>query len=122
MLQKPTKGYYWNNYYPEQGIIIAMNNLGPSKAAKGLYGLFPSEFGPIVPLSQYSDVIYLEWQHLTSAEQRKGLKYVGRSNIGNRASINVIFAVLEDNGIANGPPKWPGAEFAMDQDSGKVMR
>ena len=78
---------------------------------------------PVVPLRQWSDIIFLEWSHLTadSDEKRKGMKCVVQATIMNTISRDVIFKALEDDGRTDGPPKWKDAEeILMETNKGKV--
>lgn len=71
---QPTYRSYKDNYYPTQGVIVAGDNHGPVHVVKNS-GM--PWIGAMVPLTQWSDVVYLEWQHLTTAgDQRKGIKYI----------------------------------------------
>ncbi|KAK3712625.1 hypothetical protein LTR37_009068 [Vermiconidia calcicola] len=115
-----TFAYFHNNYYPDQGIIVAADNYGPVQRLKQVGKTLEGE---ILPLRQWSDIAFLEWQHLTSAgEQRKGISFVIQSNVVNMRTKNVIFKALEDEGLSPIPPAFPsGKEYSMDSKQGKAI-
>ncbi|KAK3715708.1 hypothetical protein LTR37_006933 [Vermiconidia calcicola] len=115
-----TFAYYENNFYPDQGIIVATDNFGPVQRLKAVGKTLEGE---IVPLRQWSDIVFLEWQHQTTAgQQRRGIKFVVHSNIINTRTKNVIFKALEDDGDSPIPPAFPpGKEYPMDSKQGKAI-
>jgi hypothetical protein len=100
-----TGGQYVNTFNVEGGAIIADRNLGPDhiKRNKGK---------TIVPLKQYSDVVFLAWQK-AAGDKTKGLKYLFRHAINNEETKTVIREVLAKRGTWGKP--WPGLRIEMTE-------
>lgn len=76
--------------------------------------------GDIVPLGHYSDITFLEWEHL-AGDKTNGLQYIFRNNIINRQTKNAIFQALANSGVEDGPVAWPGHKFDMQSKEGKAI-
>ena len=81
---------------------------------------------PVTQLKQWSDVLFLTWQHLTTDEERNNVRWVARRIITNAMAKEVIGKACKNKGVAvpkpkgdpldrDGPssraPVWPGVVF-----------
>jgi hypothetical protein len=94
---------YANIFNVDGGAIIANLNWGPK---------YTNEEIELVPLRQYSDVVFLGWQK-AAGDRIKGLKYVFRHQITNKESIAVIKEVLERR--TEQAKVWPGLQISMTE-------
>ncbi|KAK4546053.1 hypothetical protein LTR36_002190 [Oleoguttula mirabilis] len=101
----PTGGQYGNIYNVIDGVIIARENFGPDAMSRN----DDSFQGEVVPLKQWSDVTFLEWQNQCTAKNKRvgNINYIVRSNVRGVDVINTIFTALENARQLNGvPPAW----------------
>jgi predicted Fe-S protein YdhL (DUF1289 family) len=113
----PTDGEFTNIYNPQYGIILAVDNHSPktqegaSEASR--YFPFPvsnMEFlliicfkQNVVPLNQWSDVVYLIWMNVCAnyADRAQQLQYVAQANVLNRATNYILDMVMPSGLKAN---------------------
>jgi hypothetical protein len=77
-----------------------------------------------VPLSQYSDVVFLEYSKLCGRAKQaiSKLKYMLALNIENSSTWSIVLkALMNRNGSKTEIPLWPGTEFSMDTAEGKAL-
>lgn len=80
--------------------------------------------GEIVPLAQYSDVIFLEYSKLCGRAKKEvsGLKYMLALNIENPNTWSIVLkALMNKNSGKTEIPLWPGTEFSMNTGEGKAL-
>jgi len=80
--------------------------------------------GDIVPLAQYSDVIFLEYSKLCGRAKKdvSGLKHLLALNIENPNTWSIVLkALTKKSGGKTDIPLWPGTEFSMNTDEGKAL-
>ena len=78
--------------------------------------------GRIVPLKNWSDVNFLEWKHHTyDSKLSMVVDHIIHAEVTQSLARKLIFKVLEDERIKNGPPKWPGIEFVIDTEAGQTL-
>jgi hypothetical protein len=107
-----TGGQYVNTFNVEGGAIIADINLGPDHIKK-------NKGKTIVPLKQYSDIVFLAWQK-AAGDKTKGLKYIFRHAINNEETKVVIREVLAKRGTSGKP--WRGLRIDMtDHDAWALL-
>lgn len=114
-LSQPTLAEFRNVFDMQAGAIIAMTNFNPEYRIK--YNQMRNSWEypndePVVPLSQWSDIVFLSWKKLATAEQMTGLKYVIRHSIINEATRRLMQQALLTDGVI-GVPAWPGHKFTM---------
>lgn len=114
-----TDADYTNVFNVDGGAIIAELNVGPEHMIQQKAQMGESFDGEVVPLKQYSDVVFLAWQH-AAGNKVNGLRYVIRHGIINAKTIAVTKHILELRGAANQP--WPGLKIPMsDRDALALM-
>ncbi|KAJ5810577.1 uncharacterized protein N7503_002795 [Penicillium pulvis] len=87
---------------PAAGLVIAENNHNPASMSGGR--------SP--PLSNWSDVVYINWATLAKSTGNSvgNLKYLIRTHIVNPDTLNILKTVC------GGPcPAWPGMSFDINQ-------
>ncbi|KAK5134328.1 hypothetical protein LTR08_006757 [Meristemomyces frigidus] len=104
---------YWASYInifnAADGVIVSGENVGPDAAIRE--GRNPRFTGAVIPLKQWSDVVFLDWvdQCRMSAKPVRGLRYLVRSSIFGADVIDTIFRA--SNGgrapVAGAPPAAP---------------
>lgn len=115
-----TEAVYSNSFYPEEGLIVAHHNFGPRVSAKLAYDDGEWE-PPFPPLSQWSDAAFLQFKKFASSQQQtQHLGGIVRSWVVNIQSLCITFRALENLGIDDGPPEWPGVEIQMNTEEGQV--
>lgn len=80
--------------------------------------------GELVPLAQYSDVLFLEYKKLAGRAKVEvsGLKYFLFHNIENQNTWSTVLKALKNKNNGNMDiPMWPGAEFSMNSAEGKAL-
>lgn len=82
--------------------------------------------GEIVPLAQYSDVLFLEYSTLAGRAKPKadvsGLKYLLFNNIENPNTWSTVLkALMNENKGKKDIPLWPGTGFSMNSAEGKAL-
>lgn len=108
-----TNAVYHNRFNVECGAIIAELNNGPAAAVRD-----QPDF-PLIPLRQYSDVIFLEWQEM-ARDNVKNLKYVIRSSIINQETKAVLRYIFAKRRVQLGP--WPGLHIETShEDAWAIM-
>lgn len=102
----------------QAGLVVPYYIYSPAHEAKA--NNIP---GTLVPLAQYSDVLYLEYSKLAGpSADVKGLNYVLFLNVENVDAWALVLTALKNkNGGKTDLPLWPGAEFSMDTDEGKAL-
>lgn len=98
----PTTAHYTNIFNVDGGAILADMNTGPDYAAHDGFS------GEIVPLKQYSDVVFLAWQHEADG-RTNGLRYILRHGIINGDTNDVAEHILERRGLMF--QSWPGLKI-----------
>lgn len=125
---------YDNILSPLKGVIIATNNFGPayqlqqSRAYQDFPGTnvvnrVPDDQLP-PQLSQWSDVMYLEWMKHANFATRRNLKYVIRMGVANYLTRAIVARALtqEYYNAAPGPQRWANrAVISLDADAGKAI-
>ena len=53
--------------------------------------------------------------------QANKLRYIGRDNIANQDSKNIIKGILRNNGRPDEEAPWPGLTFGIEQDEGQAL-
>ena len=95
------------------GLVIPYYIYSPAHEAKGA--------GPIVPLAQYSDVLFLEYSKLAGRAKpeadMKGLNWMLFLNVENVDTWALVLTALKNRKM----DYWPGTEFTMDTDEGKAL-
>jgi len=104
--------------------IVANTNWGP--ATWGGMQVPPVTGTDLIPIRQWSDVVFLDYQTLTRAQQQspesmQKLRYVFRLRITNGATLGIIEAVLGVTSWRETVREWPGDWFGMDTDKGKAL-
>ncbi|KAK4543392.1 hypothetical protein LTR36_005535 [Oleoguttula mirabilis] len=107
-----TKGEYANAYNPKRGVIFARSIYGPRTG--GLRQNPPVTGSAVVPLSQWSDVTYLEWNYLSLnlPSTRQGLRAIVQSDIGNANTNSLIAKTLSAAGTSL--TNYSGRTFSID--------
>jgi len=80
--------------------------------------------GELVPLAQYSDVMFLEYKKLAGRAKVEvsGLRNLLFHNIENVNTWSTVLKVLKNkNGGKIDIPMWPGTEFSMNSAEGKAL-
>lgn len=82
--------------------------------------------GNLVPLAQYSDVLYLQYKKLCgrakSPAAMSSLKYMMDINIENPHTWSIALkALMNKNGGKVDIPEWPGTEFSLNEAEGKAL-
>lgn len=103
-----TGSEYENIFNVDGGAIVAEGNYAPDK--RGIR-IPPAN---MVPLKQYSDVVFLGWQQAAGAKV-KGLKYIFRHAIMNSDTIIVLNEILARRGEQRSPLYWPGLKINMQE-------
>lgn len=103
---QPTRADYKNILNPGRGVIIAANNFGPAYKIKQGFGANPNN--PLPELSNWSDVIYLEWAKRSSVLNKRNLKYVIRYNVANPETRRLIARALNEAGYDSSLGKLNG--------------
>ena len=118
---QPTDSHYQNyfNVGPKEAAIVASENYSPAYCGAKRN---PSITGKdLVPLKQWSDVVFLKYQHLMEEYAEEGamkrLKYVFRIHITHDTTRAVIDKVLGGDQLA----VWPGKYFDMSTREGKAL-
>lgn len=106
----PTLGKYGNIYNPAQGLIIAHKNYGPRFQANE--NRIPASNIP--DLQQWSDVVFLEWAHMATPAQLKGLRYVLRYQVQGDLTPDIVRRALQKCNKKSTVPVWPGFTFEPD--------
>jgi hypothetical protein len=110
-----TDADFTNIFNVDGGAIIADLNMGSEymiqkQAQQGI-----SFSGDVVPLKQYSDVVFLAWQH-AAGNKANGLRYIIRKGILNKETKDVVAQILQQRSVTNQP--WPGLKIPMsDRDA-----
>ena len=99
-----TNAQYSNIFNADGGAIIAEMNSGPAHMGASI--------NTLIPLRQYSDVVFLAWQK-EAGNRVKGLKYIVRHHIVNEEITAVIKEVLTRRGEEEKP--WPGLQISMTE-------
>ena len=100
---------------------MAWGNYGPAYMMGKKY---EGQTSPrIVPLRQWSDVVFLEWQQLCVAPSSKGdikgLRYIFRLLISNPDSQALMSKALENVGAKIS--QWPGQDFGRSTKAFKAL-
>ncbi|KAI5368086.1 hypothetical protein Slin15195_G032200 [Septoria linicola] len=103
-----TKAYFLNFANLDHGVIIADNNKGP--AAMNAQAKEP--VSQLVPLKQWSDVLYLAWLKVGGLSKLRKLQHVFRDNISNQATIEVMRSMVGKDHL-DASDMWPGHEFRL---------
>lgn len=79
-----------------------------------------------MPLAQYSDVLYLQYEKLCGRAkppaQVSSLKYMMDINIENPNTWSIALkALMNKNGGKMDIPEWPGTEFSLNEAEGKAL-
>lgn len=80
--------------------------------------------GEVVPLAQYSDVLYLEYSKLCGRAKASvsDLKHFMFLNIENKGTwAMVLKALMNENEGEKDIPRWPGTEFSLNSEEGKAL-
>jgi hypothetical protein len=80
--------------------------------------------GELVPLAQYSDVLFLEYSKLAGRAKVEvsGLKYLLFHNIQNPDTWSTVLRALMNKMDGKMDiPLWPGTEFSMNTAEGKAL-
>ncbi|KAK5126611.1 hypothetical protein LTR85_009545 [Meristemomyces frigidus] len=127
----PTNGQYINIFWPADGVLFANDNYSPDymitndKASVVPWKDAQGNALPTVQLRQWSDVVFLSWAHITTAEQQANLRYVFRRVIRNEDTINVINTIARKKGLKScfkvkqcewQVPVWPGIVVEQGDD------
>lgn len=127
MWSQATKARYKNIYNAGEGAIIAMESYSPayiianSKKPTAEQRFFPPRqpiTGAVVPLSQWSDVTFLQLQQLSTAAELQKLTFVFRISVANQVTKEIILHAV------GGPTKlqsWPGEDFGVEENAGLAM-
>lgn len=78
----------------------------------------------LVPLAQYSDVLFLEYSKLAGRANAdvSGLKYLLFHNIQNPDTWSTVLkALMNKNEGKPDVPLWPGTKFSMNSAEGKAL-
>lgn len=122
-----SEGEYMNvfNLGRQKGAILGDMNYGPD--IEGAKQDPPVTGSSVVPLKQWSDVVFLQWQQLVwtdypnAGSQRDAamqrLNFVFRLRIDNAETNRIIGQVMGNQTI----DLWPGKYIAMTADGGKAM-
>ena len=124
----PTNAYY-SNLYNRGGLIVAKSNYGPDHEGAKRNPPIASE--DIVPLKQWSDVTFLQWQQYcqslnpddaqAAADCVRGIRAIARVEIANPTTISIANAALERAGKEL---EWWGqgeTTFDIESDEGKAL-
>jgi len=104
----PTTAEYTNIFNVDGGAIIADMNIGPDYS-------YRNTGGEVVPLKQYSDIVFLAWQEM-AGHKVNGLKYIFRHGIVNEETVAVVDQILQRRGAQR--EEWPGLKIPMlDRDA-----
>lgn len=110
---------YYNVFYPSTpsgGVILANDNKSPDYMIQKK--LTPATFTadtPRVPLKSWPDVIFLSWASLTTADERKDLRFVLRRVFTNDATLDNLKKIMKAKGFKDGQaPVWPGVVVDAD--------
>jgi hypothetical protein len=110
-----TDADFTNIFNVDGGAIIADLNMGSDYMIQKQTQQGITFSGEVVPLKQYSDVVFLAWQH-AAGNKANGLKYIIRKGILNQETKDVVVQILQQRGVANQP--WPGLKIPMsDRDA-----
>lgn len=117
---QPTSAAYAEIYNPSQGAIIAYLDWSPNhyiSRGRTHHGT-PLPPGTLHPrLQHWSDVVFLTWKHVTSAEERKNLRHIIQMCVFNSEFQKVVSYALRKEGVVSGiPPPWPGHTFRNPMD------
>lgn len=80
--------------------------------------------GELVPLAQYSDVLFLEYSKLCGRAKTSvsGLKHFMFLNVENKGTWAIALkALMNENGGRKDIPLWPGAEFSLNSKEGRSL-
>lgn len=80
--------------------------------------------GELVPLAQYSDVLFLEYSKLCGRAKTSvsGLKHFLFLNVENKGTWAVALkALMNENGGRKDIPLWPGTEFSLNSKEGRAL-
>ncbi|OQO14140.1 hypothetical protein B0A48_01016 [Cryoendolithus antarcticus] len=112
-----SKGTYNQYINVNKGLVVPYYIYSPQhEAAKN------SVKGKIVPLSRYSDVLFLEWKKLCGRSRASAcpFQYFLFLNIENQPTWGTIMKVLKNKGVNTLQP-WPGTTVDMDSDEGRAL-
>ena len=104
--QHHTNAEYVNIFWPSLGVIFANRNYGAQyMIEQGLASVDPweGEDGkplPTVQLKQWSDVLFITWQHLTTDEERANVRWIARRIITNNLTKQNIGKACKSRGGA----------------------
>ncbi|KAK3711897.1 hypothetical protein LTR37_009415 [Vermiconidia calcicola] len=113
-----SQGRYQNHYNP--GAILAKFNFSPEY--KGKSQIPPVRGEDLIPLRQWSDVTFLQWQDYCNddPEQMRELRAVLRQDVINPVTKDIAFKVLAKNGKELSP--WgEGLQLGKDTDGTRAM-
>lgn len=116
---KPTYGSYRNIFNPK--VILAPFNFGPDYMGRAETP--PVTGTDVVPLKQWSDVVFLQWQDFCNNDQTcmRGLQAVVRTTIINPITIRITNQALQNSGKAL---NWWGqgqAFYDISSDEGQAI-
>ena len=118
----PTMAVYKNFFClgPTYGAILAPYNYGPD--ARGSGRRPPVTGSEVIPLKQWSDLVFLAWQNFQQKQaepeaRMQNLRYVFRMQIANVDTESIVSRVM--GGVA--ASVWPGKTFKMTTDEGKAL-
>ncbi|RFU33648.1 hypothetical protein B7463_g2679, partial [Scytalidium lignicola] len=107
-----SEGRYRSVFNVEGGVIVADDNLSPTKTEA-------AESGPVVPLHQWSDVVFLQWNHI-AASNVGNLKYIFRALITNEDTKSMVDEAFQRKGETIGA--WEDrVVFGMDTEEGQAI-
>ncbi|PSN73341.1 hypothetical protein BS50DRAFT_185402 [Corynespora cassiicola Philippines] len=124
MIRHRTGGYFFVGVNPEEGVLLAMNRLGPAHAAKKWTNL-PFPMNELPHLRQSSDIFWGMWEAyiLRDRDNRVHLvdnvKYYFSMSITNHETLRIISRVLDNVGLPLEP--WPGVKIDMNTENGKAL-
>ena len=103
---------------------MAWMDYGPAFKMEKKYKDQPkAQWPPLVPLRQWSDVVFLQWKDLFKTSNAKDditdLRYVFRITISNEDSTALILKAVKNKGAEFG--YWPGTEFEPQSDEFKAI-
>ena len=117
---QPTGGMYDAVFNTESGVVTVVFRENPLYKAMHRKPEQPKFEGKVTPLRQWSDVAWLQWEHLACESVTK-LSKVVLMGVHNQETLRVLRWVFEDKGVRQMPGWEKALNLDMSSDQGRAV-